>query len=193
MAYELVEANPSHVPGMLTIYGEVIRQTVTSFETEVPTVEDFENRVAESQLNHAWLVAMYEGHVGGYAYAGPHRIREAYKWNAEVSVYLAPRHHRQGVSVALYNALFESLVKMGYQNALAGITLPNDPSVNFHVRMGFMEIGTYPAIGFKFGGWRDVRWYYNPMGSSKYPGPIKKLPKQEMDAILLKHQNILNQ
>lgn len=193
MAYELVEANASHVPGMLAIYGEVVRQTVTSFETEVPTIEDFENRIAFSQKKHAWLVCMYEGVVGGYAYARPYRNREAYKWNAEVSVYLAPRHHRHGVSVALYNALFESLVKMGYQNTLAGITLPNEPSVRFHERMGFMEIGTYPAIGFKFGGWRDVRWYYNPIGSSKFPGPIKKLSKDEMGAILKKHQDKLNQ
>ena len=115
----------------------------------------------------------HEGTVIGYAYAGSHRIRQAYQWNAETSVYVAKAYKRKGIGRALYYSLFEILRQQGYQNLLAGIVLPNPASVHFHENMGFTHIGTYHRIGYKQEQWQDVGWWEVFIGDNQNPpGPI---------------------
>ena len=117
-----------------------------------------ERRIQEQANTHPWLVFERAGTVLGYAYASPHRARAAYQWSAEVSVYVDPRAHRSGVGRALYTALFDLLRRQHYVNAFAGITLPNPSSVGLHEAMGFIPIGVFRQIGFKFDRWHDVAW-----------------------------------
>jgi len=132
---------------------------VTSFELAAPDAAEMARRIAGLSATHAWLIAEREGEIAGYAYAGPHRPREAYRWSAEVSIYLAAAHHRQGVGRALYEALLGLLRRQRLQVALAGITLPNAGSVGLHESFGFRQVAAYPNIGWKDGGWREVGWW----------------------------------
>src|SRR5579885_713547 len=79
-----------------------------------------------------WLVAERAGQITGYAYASAHRARAAYRWSADVSVYLDPGERGQGTGRALYARLLEIVRELGYVNAYAGITLPNPASVGLH-------------------------------------------------------------
>jgi len=76
-----------------------------------------------------------------------------------VSIYIHSDARRRGVGRALYGALFDLLVRQGYVNAYAGVTLPNPASVGLHESLGFRPVGVYPRIGFKFGRWHDVAWF----------------------------------
>lgn len=129
-----------------------------SFETSVPTVAEMGARIAAALESHAWLVAVVDGDVVGYAYASAHRSRPAYRWACDVSVYLAPSARGQGLGRALYSALFSRLVERGFAIALAGVALPNDASLGLHRALGFVDVGTYRNIGFKLGRWHDVCW-----------------------------------
>lgn len=100
----------------------------------------------------------------GYAYAGPHRSREAYQWAVESSVYVSQDHQRAGVARGLYESLFAVLELQGFQNVCAGTTLPNPASVRFHEAMGFESIGVYEKIGYKNGNWHDVKWSQRSLG-----------------------------
>lgn len=144
---------------LLAIYRPFVERTSVSFEYEAPTVAEFAARIEKAQLRHAWLCATAHGRAIGFAYAGPHRERAAYRWSTETSAYVAPEWHRRGVARVLYERLFEALIERGYCNALAGITLPNPASVAFHARLGFTPAGVYRRVGFKFGAWHDVAWY----------------------------------
>lgn len=144
---------------LLAIYRPFVERSTTSFETVVPTVEEFAERIRAAQREHEWLVVAERGELLGYAYGCAHRAREAYRYTVEVSVYLGPSGRGRGVGAVLYRQLFEVLAARGYYNAVAGIALPNDASVRFHQRMGFTPVGIYHGIGFKFGAWRDVAWY----------------------------------
>lgn len=77
----------------------------------------------------------------------------------EVSAYVHPAHHRQGVGRALYLRLFEDLTCQGFCNAYAGVALPNDGSIALHRSVGFESIGVFKAVGRKFGKWHDVAWF----------------------------------
>ncbi|HLA64679.1 MAG TPA: arsinothricin resistance N-acetyltransferase ArsN1 family B [Rhodothermales bacterium] len=150
---------PDDAAALVAIYTPSVRDTAASFETEVPTAEDFAGRVRETLEQRPWLVAEDGGVVLGYAYAGPHRARAAYAWAVEPSIYVAAGAQRRGVARALYTALFDVLRAQGYGIACAGITLPNGASVALHEAFGFKPVGVFPRLGYKHGRWHDVGWW----------------------------------
>ena len=145
------------------IYAPIVRDTGISFEDVPPTTEEMAGRIHSTLQTHPWLVYEKNGDVIGYAYATSHRSRAAYRWSCETSVYVGEAARRTGAAKKLYLKLFETLTHLGYANALAGITLPNIPSVGFHEHMGFEPIGIYKKVGFKNGEWRDVGWWNYPL------------------------------
>jgi len=152
------------------IYAPFVSSGATSFETEAPDAPAIEKRIGEVTVQYPWLVFEAEARVLGYAYASLHRARRAYQWCVEVSVYVHESARRCGVGQALYTSLFEVLRRQGYVNVYAGITLPNPASVALHESLGFVAIGVFPRIGFKFGKWHDVMWLQ--LRLSDAPTPI---------------------
>src|SRR3712207_347145 len=110
-----------------------------------------------------WFVACRDGRVVGYAYAGAHRARAAYRWSVDCSVYLADGERGAGTGRALYERLLPAVRDLGYVTAFAGIALPNAASVGLHTALGFTPVGTYRAVGFKAGRWHDVGWFQLPL------------------------------
>jgi L-amino acid N-acyltransferase YncA len=148
-------------PAVADIYAEYVRDTAITFESVPPTPAEFAARIERIQKTHPWLVAEEDadGRVVGFAYGCPHRERAAYRWAADVSIYLEPASHRRGIGKALYATLFDMLRAQGLLIACAGITLPNDASVALHESFGFVPVGVYRQIGYKSGAWRDVGWW----------------------------------
>jgi len=141
------------------IYRPYVLHTPISFETEPPTADQMRERVAETLPRFPYLVCDADGQLTGYAYAGPHRTRAAYRWSVDVTVYVHEQHHRTGVGRALYTSLFALLQQQGFFNAYAGIALPNAGSVGLHTAMGFQPVGIYRRVGYKNGAWYDVGWW----------------------------------
>lgn len=140
------------------IYAPYVRDTAITFELEPPGAAEMAKRIAAAARDHAWLVLEEGGHVSGYAYGGTYNRRPAYRWAAEVSVYVEFGHRRTGAGRALYEQLFARLSARGYRIAVAGMTLPNEASVGLHRALGFQHVGIYRRIGFKLGRWHDVAW-----------------------------------
>lgn len=141
------------------IYAPFVTDGATSFEETAPDAGEFARRIERLQTSHAYLVAEDGEGVAGFAYGGPHRERAAYRWATEVSVYVHERARRRGIGRALYDELLPRLAARHYRLALAGITLPNEPSVRLHEKCGFTPVGVYRSIGWKAGAWRDVGWW----------------------------------
>jgi phosphinothricin acetyltransferase len=160
MEKRIRRAVESDADAIRAIYAPFITDSATSFEAVVPDVAEMAGRIQAYAATHPWLVFERDREVVGYAYASPHRARKAYQWSAEVSVYIDARAHRCGVGRALYQALFELLRRQRYVNAFAGVTLPNPSSVGLHESMGFVPVGVFKQIGFKFDQWHDVGWWH---------------------------------
>src|SRR5919107_1152414 len=141
------------------IYAPFVSASAASFEERAPSAEELAARMQRTTRTYPWLVLEDAGRVVGYAYATQHRTRAAYRWAADVAVYVDPGHHRRGAGRRLYTALLELMRAQGLQIACAGITLPNDASVALHRAVGFEPVGTFRAIGWKAGAWRDVSWW----------------------------------
>ena len=143
----------------LEIYAPFCVATPVSFEAEVPSLDDMCGRIAKTLEFFPWLIAEQGGRVLGYAYASRHRERAAYRWAADVSVYVREEERGKGLGRALYTSLFAILRLQGIYSVLAGITLPNRASVVLHEAMGLRPLGVYTGIGYKCGAWHDVGWW----------------------------------
>lgn len=152
-------ATVADAPALVELYRPYVEQTAVSFETECPGVDAFATRIAKVLTKWDWIVAEVEGRCAGYAYGTLHRERPAYRWSVETSAYVHEAYHRQGIGGALYAALLERLRALGYCNAYAGITLPNEASIALHTRAGFEPLGVFRRVGWKFGTWHDVAWF----------------------------------
>jgi L-amino acid N-acyltransferase YncA len=141
------------------IYAPFVRETAVTFEEAAPSPHAFAERIARISEHFPYLVATDAEGLAGFAYGGRHRARPAYRWSCETSVYVHERCRGRGVGRALYETLLPALAAHGLWIALAGITLPNAPSVALHERCGFQLVGVYERIGWKAGAWRDVGWW----------------------------------
>lgn len=141
------------------IYAPIVKHTSFSFELTPPNVSDMRQRIAKNLERLPWLSCEYDDKVVGYTYANPHRVRAAYQWSVEVSVYVDEEYRQKGVARALYTSLFALLRLQGYYNVYAGITLPNDGGVKLHESLGFQPVGVYQAVAYKLGAWHDVSWW----------------------------------
>lgn len=157
---------PADAPGCAKIYEPYVRETAISFESTPPSDDEFAERIERTLESHPWLVCERDDAVCGYAYAGPYRYRDAYRWSVESSVYVDEDAQRKGVARGLYESLFAILRLQGDYNVYAGTTVPNPPSVGFHRAMGFEPVGTYPDVGYKTGEWHDVRWFHRALQES---------------------------
>ena len=161
---------------VLEIYKPFVLNTIITFEYDVPSREEFLQRIKTATAQYPWLVCLNGNKIIGYSYAGVHRYRSAYQWSCESTVYLLPQFHRKGIARILYETLFSLLRIQGYINVYAGVSLPNEKSVGFHRSLGFREIGIYEKIGFKFGKWHDVEWFqFQLQEHNQNPSPPKTI------------------
>lgn len=141
------------------IYAPIVRDTWISFETSVPTADQFRQRIQHVGARYPWLVCANGDDIMGYVYGSLHSERAAYMWSVNITVYIKDTYRRLGVGQTLYTTLFELLKLLGYYNAFAGVTLPNDGSVGLHESLGFQKVSHYKNTGYKFGKWLDVGWW----------------------------------
>jgi len=159
MSVEIRLARDADAEAIAAIYRPIVERTAISFETDAPDAAEIRQRVADTLPVYPWLVCDIDGEVAGYAYATKHRVRAAYRWSVDTSVYIDEARRRLGVGRGLYQSLFAILAAQGFVNAFAGIALPNAGSVGLHEAVGFAPLGVYRRVGFKFGEWRDVGWW----------------------------------
>jgi L-amino acid N-acyltransferase YncA len=159
MTVDIRFARPGDAAGILQIYAPYCVSSHVSFEIVAPDEDEVRQRIIHTMKQFPWLVAEGDGQVAGYAYASQHRARAAYRWGADVAVYIAESHRRRGLGRALYTSLLSILRQQGYFKAYAGITLPNAGSVGLHEALGFQPIAVYRKEGYKLGRWLDVGWW----------------------------------
>jgi phosphinothricin acetyltransferase len=150
-------AKPGDISEITRIYAHAVRHGTASFELDPPDVTEMTGRYqAMVATGYPYLVAQRAGELLGFAYAGPYRMRPAYKWTVEDSIYVAPQVQRHGVGSAL-RRLIELSESKGYRQMIAVIgDSANAGSVELHRALGFHMVGTLANTGFKFGRWLDT-------------------------------------
>jgi phosphinothricin acetyltransferase len=157
------------------IYAPYVLHTAISFEIEVPTAEIMAARVIKTLGTHPWLVAECGEQIVGFAYAGKHRERPAYRWTVDTTIYVDMAARRRGIGRTLYRALLDILRQQGFRSAFAEIVLPNAGSVCLHEAVGFKAVGIHEDIGFKLGRWHDIGYWRVGLAEPS-PSPCDPVP-----------------
>ena len=181
-------ARPGDSAALLRIYAQYIDTPVT-FEYTLPSKSEFAARIGAVSAEYPYLVCEENGKALGYAYAHRQAEREAYQWNAELSVYLDSAATSRGIGARLYHMLLEILLLQGVRTAYALVTLPNRKSERLHASLGFQTLVVQRKAGFKGGAWHDVAWYAKDIAPHDAdPQPV--LPVDRISTELLRQ--ILN-
>lgn len=189
-------ANPSDAAPLCKIYEPYVLNTTISFETVPPDEREFARRISDISKSFPYLVCESDGEIIGYAYAHLYRERAAYRWDAELSIYLIENAHGTGAGKALYTALLRFLKLMDYQTVYGVVTCPNPKSDRFHLAMGFENTGTLQKSGYKLGKWVGVTTYQLFIGSHPKNPPeplsISDISAEKAEEILLESAALIS-
>jgi L-amino acid N-acyltransferase YncA len=157
---------PADIPAITAIYAHAVRTGTATFELEPPDEAEMMRRFEKLRGGgFPYIVAMVDGQVSGYAYAGPFRERPAYRFTVEDSIYIAPEMQKRGIGMALMAELIKLSADSGFRQMLAVIGDSNQAgSIALHRACGFRDVGVFKSVGFKFGRWLDTVQMQLPLG-----------------------------
>lgn len=175
------------------IYAPYVTDTAITFEYDVPDVQEFERRIDNTLKRYPYLVALEQGTIIGYAYAGPFRPRAAYQHSVEASVYVEHSHAGKGVGRLLYGELEKILQRQNVTVVYACITATEreqdehltNGSILFHEHVGYTLVGRFFHCGYKFDKWYSMVWMEKRIGEQpEHPEeflPFPDLVSKEQD------------
>jgi phosphinothricin acetyltransferase len=145
-------------PALAAIYGHHVLHGLGTFEEAPPNAAEMcARRDAVVARGLPYLAAREGDQILGFAYASPFRLRAAYRYTVEDSIYVAPGHIGRGVGKALLQTVIERCEALGLRQMIAVIgDSGNAASIALHRTLGFQEVGVTPAVGFKQGRWVDI-------------------------------------
>ena len=172
---------------LLEIYAYYVENTAITFEHEVPSPEEFTRRIEETLKKYPYLVALVDGKIAGYIYAGSFRTRASYAWSASTSIYIDRKYRRMGIGKVLYEKLEELLKRQNIINVYAAVADPIEEdeyltrnSERFHQAMGYKVVAKYQECGSKFGRWYNLIEMEKILGEHTCP-PKKFIPFNELE------------
>ena len=158
-------AVPEDAGRLLEIYGPYVKQTAVSFEIDVPSEEEFRERITNTLKKYPYLVLEEDGVIRGYTYAGTFVGRAAYDHSCALSIYVDRDARGRGYGRMLYEAIEKELKARGIRNLYACIASPivedeylTKNSERFHQHMGFLRVGLFHRCAYKFSRWYNMIW-----------------------------------
>jgi phosphinothricin acetyltransferase len=147
----------SDAAALSAIYNHYIMETAITFDETPLGAGDLRARIAAAQ--QPWLVYAQGARVTGYAYLAPFRAKPAFRYSAELTIYLEPGATGKGVGSALMEALLPAARQAGLHALVGVVTLPNPASAALLEKFGFAPCGRLRESGYKLGRWHDVGFW----------------------------------
>jgi L-amino acid N-acyltransferase len=169
---KLVAGDPArHSAAILAIFNEAIANSTALYDYKLRTDADMKSWFADKAAGRYPIIVAENdaGELLGFATFGQWRVRPAYKYTVEHSVYVDTRFRGQGVGRVLLEAIVEAARAQDYHVLVGGIDAANAVSIKLHERLGFMHAGTVKQSGFKFGRWLDVAFYQRILATPAAP------------------------
>jgi L-amino acid N-acyltransferase YncA len=166
---DMRDATPEDLPAIEAIYRPHVLRGLASFEEAPPDVEELSRRYADVRARGLpYLVAVQ----AGYGYCAPYRLRSAYRYTLEDSVYIKEANVGRGIGSRLLGELIVLCERLDYRQLIAVIgDSANAASIALHARHGFLRAGTFRSVGYKFGRWVDSVQMQRPLGRGDLAPP----------------------
>ncbi len=151
------QASRHDLPEILAIYNEVIRNSTAVYTEEELSRERgelwFDAKLAGG---YPLMVARDPSGVTGFGSFGEFRAWPCYRHSVEHSVHVRSDRRGQGIGRQLVIELMGRAAAMRKHVMIAGIDADNAASIHLHQSLGFINVGHFHEVGFKFGRWLDL-------------------------------------
>ena len=170
-------ATREDLPEILKIYNEIIRNS-TAVYTEVELTAErgavwFD---AKRAGGYPFIVARDAGGITGFGTFGEFRAPPCYQHSVEHSVHVRADSRGQGIGRKLVVELMNLAAAMHKHVMIAGIDADNAVSIKLHESLGFINVGHFHEVGFKFGRWLDLVFLECRLPATKPFTTVKPLP-----------------
>ena len=153
MDYRIDEMTELDWEQVSAIYLEGINTGKATFQTEVPTWENWNN----GHVSSCRLVIRSDNKVLGWGALSPTSSRCVYAGVAEVSIYIGENYRGQGLGKVLLEELVKLSEENGFWTLQSGIIRENTSSLVLHEKCGFRELGIREKVAkMSNGKWHDV-------------------------------------
>ncbi|MEI3789361.1 MULTISPECIES: GNAT family N-acetyltransferase [unclassified Chryseobacterium] len=149
---EIIPTDKKHFPDITEIYRQGLETGNATFETTVPTWEEWD----KGKLKHRRLVAIIDYTVVGWAALSAVSDRCVYGGVAELSIYISNNHKGKSIGKALMQKLLEESERNGIWTLQSGMFPENKATMALHQSSGFRMIGYREKIGKLRDTWRDT-------------------------------------
>ena len=141
-------ARVGDLPAIVDIYNQAIPSKQSTGDTQPIRVEDRETWFGEHRPDrHPIFVTDLEGQVIGWCSLSAYRKgRAALRFTAEISYYIAPVYHRQGIGRALIKHAIEACPALQIRHLFAIVLEGNEASLKLLEKMGFEQWGYLPKV-----------------------------------------------
>ena len=134
------------------IYADGLATGTASFETHVPTWDEWDAR----HRREPRYVAELDGSVAGWLAIMSTSPRHCYRGVVEHSVYVDAEARGRGVGRALLERLVEDAPAHGIWTIQTSIMAANEASLALHGALGFRTVGRRERIAERDGRWQDA-------------------------------------
>ncbi len=141
-------AHIEDLPAIVEIYNQAIPSRQSTGDIEPVRVEDRVTWFREHRSDeHPIFVAEVDGQVAGWCSLSPYRPgRAALRFTKEISYYIAPAYHRQGVGTALIEHTLAACPALEIRHLFAIVLEGNTASLKLLEKMGFEQWGYLPRV-----------------------------------------------
>lgn len=156
---------------IVDIFNEAILNSTALYDYTPRPIESMVEWFRQNAVGRYPVIGLEDaaGELLGFASYGPFRVRPAYKYTIEHSVYIRTDHRGKGLGLRLMQRLIEEATAQGYHVMVGGIDASNAASIRMHERLGFSHSGTIQQAGFKFGRWLDLAFYQLILSTPRDP------------------------
>jgi phosphinothricin acetyltransferase len=150
------DATEADLPGILTIYNQVIATSTAVYTETQSTLEDRRAWFAARRAANFPVLVADQDSLLGFASFGDFRPWPGYARSVEHSVHVSEAARGRGIGTALVQRLIAEAQTRGKHVMIAGIDGTNTASIALHRKLGFTEAGRLREVARKFGTWLDL-------------------------------------
>lgn len=158
---KIISLTREYAKEVLDIFNDAILNSTALYDYKVWTEDIIESWFETKKQNNFPIIGLVDddNNLLGFGSYGTFRIRPAYKYTIENSLYVHKDHRGKGYGKVLLNEIINNATSQNYHCIIGVIDSANKVSVELHKSFGFELSGTFKQVGYKFGKWLDADFY----------------------------------
>ncbi|MDR3653305.1 MAG: GNAT family N-acetyltransferase [Paludibacter sp.] len=168
---ELKPCTEKQLPEILDIFNDAILNSTALYDYKTRTMETMYAWYEDKLKGNYPIVGAFDENetLLGFATYGMFRVRPAYKYTIEHSVYVRSDKRGNGFGKILLHEIVKKAEEQNYHVLVGVIDASNTVSMNLHEREGFVLTGIMKEVGYKFGKWLDAAFYQLILNTPENP------------------------